>query len=54
MQAPWISADSDHVLEENMVISIEPGLYPSDLEGLIVKKESLKAKLLGKAVKYSD
>ena len=26
-EAPWISAGSSHILKENMIISIEPGIY---------------------------
>ncbi|MCB9806416.1 M24 family metallopeptidase [Candidatus Peribacteria bacterium] len=26
-EAPWISAKSDEILEEGMVITIEPGIY---------------------------
>jgi Xaa-Pro dipeptidase len=33
-EAPWIAEGSDHVLEENMVISIEPGIYLSGLGGI--------------------
>ena len=32
-EAPWLSAGGDHVLEENMVISIEPALYFNDIGG---------------------
>lgn len=32
-EAPWLSAGADQVLEENMVISIEPGLYIDDIGG---------------------
>ena len=32
-EAPWLSAGADHVLEENMVISIEPALYFPDIGG---------------------
>lgn len=32
-EAPWLSVGSDHVLEENMVISIEPGIYINDIGG---------------------
>lgn len=32
-EAPWLSAGGDHVLEENMVISIEPALYFDDIGG---------------------
>ena len=32
-EAPWVSAGSNDVLQENMVISIEPGLYPTQIGG---------------------
>ena len=32
-EAPFLSAGGDHVLEENMVISIEPALYFDDIGG---------------------
>ena len=32
-EAPFLSAGGDHVLEENMVISIEPALYFDDISG---------------------
>ena len=32
-EAPWLSAGGNHVLEENMVISIEPALYFDDIGG---------------------
>ncbi len=32
-EAPWLSAGSPHVLEENMIISIEPGIYFPDIGG---------------------
>ena len=32
-EAPWLSVGGDHVLEENMVISIEPALYFDDIGG---------------------
>ncbi len=32
-EAPWLSAGGDHVLEKNMVISIEPALYFDDIGG---------------------
>ena len=32
-EAPWLSAGSDHVLQENMVISIEPAIYFGDIGG---------------------
>ena len=32
-EAPWLSAGGHHVLEENMVISIEPALYFDDIGG---------------------
>ncbi len=32
-EAPWIAEGSDQVLEENMVISIEPGIYADKLGG---------------------
>ena len=32
-EAPWLSVGSDHVLEENMVISVEPGIYLPDVGG---------------------
>lgn len=32
-EAPWLSAGSSHVLQENMIISIEPGLYFPDIGG---------------------
>ena len=33
-EAPWIAEGSDHVLEENMVISIEPGIYAAGFGGV--------------------
>ena len=33
-EAPWIAEGSDQVLEENMVISIEPGIYADSLGGI--------------------
>ena len=33
-EAPWIAEGSDQVLEENMVISIEPGIYADGLGGI--------------------
>ena len=33
-EAPWIAEGSSHVLEENMVISIEPGIYLNGLGGV--------------------
>ena len=30
-EPPWVAVGSEHVLEQNMVISIEPGIY---LEGV--------------------
>ena len=32
-EAPWLSVGADQVLEENMVISIEPGIYIDDIGG---------------------
>ena len=32
-EAPWLSAGGNHVLKENMVISIEPALYFDDIGG---------------------
>ena len=32
-EAPWLSAGGNHVLEENMVISIEPAIYFDDIGG---------------------
>lgn len=32
-EAPWISVGGEHVLEENMVISIEPAIYFNDIGG---------------------
>lgn len=32
-EAPFLSAGGDHILEENMVISIEPALYFDDIGG---------------------
>ena len=32
-EAPFLSAGGNHVLEENMVISIEPALYFDDIGG---------------------
>ncbi len=29
----WIALGSDHVLEENMVVSIEPGIYVEGVGG---------------------
>jgi Xaa-Pro dipeptidase len=33
-EAPWIAEGSDQVLEENMVISIEPGIYMAGFGGI--------------------
>ena len=33
-EAPWIAEGSDQVLEENIVISIEPGIYADGLGGI--------------------
>ena len=33
-EAPWIAEGSDQVLEENMVVSIEPGIYADGLGGI--------------------
>ncbi len=33
-EAPWIAEGSNHVLEENMVISIEPGIYAEGFGGV--------------------
>lgn len=33
-EAPWIAEGSDQVLEENMVISIEPGIYEDGFGGI--------------------
>lgn len=52
---PWISAGSDDVLEENMVISIEPALYFSEIGGfrhsdtVLVKKDGYE-----RLTKYTD
>lgn len=32
-EGPWISEGSDHILAENMVISVEPGIYLPELGG---------------------
>jgi Xaa-Pro dipeptidase len=32
-EAPWLSVGSTDVLQENMVVSIEPGLYPPEIGG---------------------
>lgn len=32
-EGPWLSDGSEHVLEENMIVSIEPGLYIPDIGG---------------------
>lgn len=32
-EAPWIAEGSDQILEENMVISIEPGIYIDEVGG---------------------
>jgi len=32
-EPPWIALGSDHVLEENMVVSIEPGIYVEGVGG---------------------
>jgi Xaa-Pro dipeptidase len=32
-EGPWIAEGSDHILEENMIISIEPGIYIPDIGG---------------------
>ncbi|MEH7123750.1 Xaa-Pro peptidase family protein [Bacillus sp. JJ1773] len=43
---PFFSSTSDHILQENMVITIEPGIYITDLGGvriednLIIKKDT--------------
>lgn len=52
-EAPHLRATSDHVLEENMVFSVEPGLYFPKwggvrIEDLVVIKNG-KAKVLGKS-----
>ncbi len=33
-EPPWVALGSDHVLEKNMVISIEPGIYIKGMGGL--------------------
>jgi len=32
-EPPWVALGSDHVLEKNMVISIEPGIYVEGVGG---------------------
>jgi len=32
-EGPWVADGSDHILEENMVISVEPGIYIPELGG---------------------
>jgi Xaa-Pro dipeptidase len=32
-EAPWIAEGGDHILKENMVVSIEPGIYRSGFGG---------------------
>ena len=32
-EGPWVAEGSDHVLEENMVISVEPGIYIPEIGG---------------------
>lgn len=32
-EGPWVADGSEHILEENMVISVEPGIYIPDLGG---------------------
>lgn len=32
-EGPWLSEGSAHVLEENMIVSIEPGLYVPEIGG---------------------
>jgi Xaa-Pro dipeptidase len=32
-EGPWIANGSDHILQENMVISIEPGIYIPEIGG---------------------
>ena len=54
-EQPWISAGSDDVLEENMVISIEPALYFPEIGGfrhsdtVLVKKDGYEL-----LTKYTD
>jgi len=33
-EAPWIAEGGDQILEENMVVSIEPGIYAESLGGI--------------------
>ncbi len=32
-EGPWVSDGSDHILEENMIISVEPGIYIPEIGG---------------------
>lgn len=32
-EGPWLSEGSEHVLEENMIVSVEPGLYVPEVGG---------------------
>ena len=32
-EGPWLSEGSEHVLEENMIVSVEPGLYVPEIGG---------------------
>ncbi len=34
-EPPWIALGSEHVMEKNMVISIEPGIYVEGLGGFL-------------------
>ncbi|TFH30054.1 MAG: M24 family metallopeptidase, partial [Promethearchaeota archaeon] len=33
-EGPWVAEGSDHILEENMVISVEPGIYVAEFGGV--------------------
>jgi Xaa-Pro aminopeptidase len=33
-EGPWVAEGSDHILGENMVISVEPGIYIPDIGGV--------------------
>lgn len=33
-EGPWVAEGSDHILQENMVISIEPGIYIPEIGGV--------------------
>ncbi len=33
-EGPWVAEGSEHILEENMVISVEPGIYDPEFGGV--------------------